>query len=244
MATTASDILTYAARAIGYLGKTETLSAADANLALVAFNNMLDSWSLEKLNSYVELQRNFTMVAGTQSYTIGSGGVINTTRPTDITSAFVRDSNSNDYPMFIINRQDWDNIGDKTITSQIPDQLFYSSDYPLGTIYIFPIPLLGYTVYYNSTTLQTTFVLTDTLSVPPGYLRAYVLNLAVELVTTGFPMLLDARGEKRLLFNAAEAKGNIKRMNLKEVKAEYDPSIVSRSQATYNIYSDSFPRGS
>lgn len=242
MATTASDILTYAARAIGYLGKTETLSAADANLALTAFNNMLDSWSLERLNSYVELQRSFALVAGTQSYTIGTGGVINTARPTDITSAFIRDTNSLDYPITIVNREYWDGIGDKGTTSQIPDTLFYDSGYPLGTIYIFPVPLLNYTVFYNSTTLQTTFVLTDTISLPQGYLRAYVLNLAIELTTIGFPMLLDARGEQRLLMNAAEAKGNVKRMNIKENLAKYDPAIISKSQATYNVYSDSMPR--
>ena len=39
-----------------------------------------------------------------------------------------------------------------------------------------------------------------------------------------------------------ESKANIKRENIKEVIAEYDGAIVSKSYATYNIYSDNNPR--
>jgi hypothetical protein len=242
--TTASDILTRSAKALAYLGRTEVLSAGDANDALVCFNALLDSWSNEALMSYVELQRNFPMVAGQQSYTIGTGGNINSTRPYDVTSAFIRDNNSNDYPMQIFNQDQWDKIGLKTITSQIPDTLFYDSQYPLGIINIFPIPLVNYTVYFNSTTDQVDFTsLTQALSLPVGYERAFVLNLALEMMSAGFPCLLQGDGLAQLRTNAAEAKGNIKRANIKEVLAEFDPSIVSKSNATYNIYSDSSPRG-
>ena len=242
--TTASDILTRSAKALAYLGRTEVLSAGDANDALVCFNALLDSWSNEALMSYVELQRNFPMVAGQQQYTIGTGGNINSTRPYDVTSAFIRDNNSNDYPMQIFNQDQWDKIGLKTITSQIPDTLFYDSQYPLGIINIFPIPLVNYTVYFNSTTDQVDFTsLTQVLSLPVGYERAFVLNLALEMMSAGFPCLLQADGLAQLRANAAEAKGNIKRANIKEVLAEFDPSIVSKSNATYNIYSDSSPRG-
>jgi hypothetical protein len=242
--TTASDILTRSAKALAYLGRTEVLSAGDANDALVCFNALLDSWSNEALMSYVELQRNFPMVAGQQSYTIGTGGNINSTRPYDVTSAFIRDNNSNDYPMQIFNQDQWDKIGLKTITSQIPDTLFYDSQYPLGIINIFPIPLVNYTVYFNSTLDQVDFTsLTQALSLPVGYERAFVLNLALEMMSAGFPCLLQGDGLAQLRANAAEAKGNIKRANIKEVLAEFDPSIVSKSNATYNIYSDSSPRG-
>jgi hypothetical protein len=242
--TTASDIITGAARALGYLGRTEVLSAADATDGLACFNRMLDSWSNESLMSYVLLQRSFSMTAGSQTYTIGSGGTINSTRPYNIISAFVRDTNANDYPMRIIPRIEWDNIGEKNITSQIPDTLFYDSQYPLGIINIFPIPLLNYTVYFNSTTDQVDYTtLTTALSLPVGYERAYIFNLALDMQTMGFPCLLAEKEYMRLAANAAESKGNIKRANIKEVLADYDSAIVSRSNATYNIYSDSSPRG-
>jgi len=242
--TTASDILTRSAKALGYLGRTEVLSAADANDSLVCFNALLDSWSNEALMSYVELQRSFPMVAGQQQYTIGTGGNINSTRPYDVISAYIRDNNSNDYPMQIFNQDQWDKIGLKTITSQIPDTLFYDSQYPLGVINIFPIPLVNYVVYFNSTTDQVDFTsLTQSLSLPVGYERAFVLNLALDMMSAGFPCLLVGDGLAQLRANAAEAKGNIKRANIKEVVAEFDSSIISKSNATYNIYSDSSPRG-
>jgi len=242
--TTASDILTRSAKALGYLGRTEVLSAADANDSLVCFNALLDSWSNEALMSYVELQRSFPMVAGQQQYTIGTGGNINSTRPYDVISAYIRDNNSNDYPMQIFNQDQWDKIGLKTITSQIPDTLFYDSQYPLGVINIFPIPLVNYVVYFNSTTDQVDFTsLTQSLSLPVGYERAFVLNLALDMMSAGFPCLLVCDGLAQLRANAAEAKGNIKRANIKEVVAEFDSSIISKSNATYNIYSDSSPRG-
>lgn len=241
--TTASDIITRAGKALGYLGRTEVLSAGDANDGLVVFNAMLDSWSNERLLSYVVLQRSFSLVAGTQTYTIGSGGVINSTRPSNVLSAFVRDSNNNDYPMRIVPNDVWDNIGLKTITSQIPDTLFYDPQYPLGVINIFPIPLLPYTVYFDSTLDQVDATgLTSTISMPVGYELAYVLNLAIEMMTAGFPCLLGQKEIAALVENASRAKANIKRVNIKENLATYDAAIVSKSNATYNIYSDSSPR--
>lgn len=241
--TTVSDIITRAARGLGYLGRTESLSAADAADGIACFNEMLDSWSNESLMSYVTLQRSFTMIPLQQTYTIGTGGYINSTRPYDVTQAFVRDTGPNDYPMRIIGRAEWDLIGEKTITSQIPDTLFYDSQYPLGIINIFPLPLLPYTVFFNSTTDQVEYsLLTTALSLPVGYELAYIYNLALHMMSFGFPCLLDEKAYMRLVNNAAESKGNIKRANIKEVVASYDPAIVSRSQATYNIYSDSMPR--
>lgn len=242
--TTAADLLTRAARTLGYLGRNEVLSAGDANDGLVAFNSLLDSWSLESLMSYVELQQNFPLVAGTQTYSIGTGGMINTLRPVDILSAYLRDSNNNDYPLNIVNSTQWDNIGLKFNTSQIPDTLYYSSDYPLGFINIFPVPLIAYTMFYRSTTQQVDLsTLTTALSMPVGYERGFYLNLAVEMMVNGFPCLLNGEGLAQLRALAAEAKGNLKRGNIKEVLAQYDPSIVSKSNATYNIYSDTSPRG-
>src|SRR5438045_120143 len=115
--TTASDIITRAARSIAYLGNTEVLSAADATDGLAVFNALLDSWSNERLMAYVTQQNSFTLTPGTQSYTIGTGGVINASRPLDLQQAWVRDTNNLDYPMTILPQDKWDNIGLKTITS-------------------------------------------------------------------------------------------------------------------------------
>lgn len=240
--TTANQIITRSMQALGILGRTEVPSAGEANDALTAFNAMLDSWSNgENLLSYVVLERSFTLTVGTASYTIGSGGVVNTTRPADIAEAYVRDTGGNNFQMEIVTRDQWNDIGNRssTITSQIPNTLFYDPQYPLGVINIFPTPLLAYTLFYDSTQDQVDpSALTTTLSVPPGYERAYVLNLAIELMAVGFPCMLDAKQLTMLINNASDAKANVKRVNTKEVLAECDAGVVSNAAPTYNIFRD------
>ena len=240
---TAQQILTRAAKAIRYLGRSESLSAQDANDGLDAMNALLQSWSGEGLMSHANVLGSHTLVANTQSYTIGSGGTINTTWPVDIIQAYVRDANNIDYPLEIIPQAKWERIGYKSNTAQIPSVLFYDTQYPLGVIYIFPVPTLAYTLYFTSKILQTNFsTMTHSLSAPPAYERAYILNLAMELQSAGFPSNLSPQDYASLVTNASEAKGNLKRNNIKEVIADYDDAIVSRSAATWNIYTDGFPR--
>jgi len=251
--TTVLDIMTRAARALGYLGRLEQLSAADYNDGFACFNSLLDSWAGENLMSFGQITSSFTLTPGTQQYTVGVGGVVNVDRPVAITQAFIRDTNQVDYPMKILPQRIWNNIGQKNITSQIPDQLFYDPQYPLGIINIFPIPLLAYTVFFYATTNQldwrglgangvTPLTVTTAITMPPGYERAYVFNLAIDMMAYGFPCMLGQKELGALSQNASEAKANIKRNNIVEVIADYDPAIVSRSDATYNIYSDSYPR--
>lgn len=241
----ASDLITRSARTLGYLGRTEVLSAGDANDGLNCLNAMLDSWSGEGLASWATNQQQFILTPGKQQYTIGTVGTpdVNNTRPIDITQAFIRGTNNLDYNMNVIPQTQWDNIGFKSITSQIPNTLFYDSQEPLGIINIFPIPLLAYTLFYSAVLQQNMFaLLTTQLAAPPGYTRAYILNLALEMQTAGFPCMLKGDDMLQLRANAAEAKANIKRSNIKEELSEYDPYIVSNSYATYNIYSDGLPR--
>lgn len=240
---TAQQILTRSAKAIGYLGRTETLTAQDANDGLDAFNQLIQSWAGENLMSYANQTITHTLVANTSSYTIGSGGNIDTTRPDKISQAWIRDNNNLDYPMEILPQDRWNNIGMKSITSQIPTTLFYDPQYPLGIVNIFPSPLLAYELRANAIVQLTQFsTMTHSLSVPPAYERAYVLNCALELVTSGFHCGLSDRDYAKLINNAGTAKANLKRNNIKEVLAKYDDAIISRSQATYNIYSDGWPR--
>jgi hypothetical protein len=243
---TAQQILTLAAKSIGYLGRTETLSAQDATDGLTVLNNLLDSWAGEILMSYANQSITHALVAGTNSYTIGSGGDIDTTRPDNILQAWIRDTNSGnlDYPMTIINQYNWNRIGDKSIQSQIPTTLFYDSQHPLGTLNLFPGPnTAGYELRLNAIIQQTSFsTLTHSLTAPPGYERAYILNAGTELINAGFPTTLSDRDYAQLINNASNAKANLKRKNIKEVVADYDNVIVAQSDATYNVFSDGWPR--
>lgn len=238
--TTANQLITRSMQALGILGRTEVPSAAESNDALVCFNAMLDSWSNgEDMLSYVVLERSFTLQIGVQSYTIGTGGTINVSRPADISQAYVRDAGGNNFLMEILTRDKWNQIGNRSssITSQIPDTMFYDPQFPLGVINIFPTPLIAYTCFFDSTQdLVDPASLTATISMPGGYERAYVLNLALELMGAGFPCMLDEKALMRLINNASDAKANIKRTNTREVIADCDEALISTAMQTYNIY--------
>lgn len=241
MSVTASDIITRSMKALQVVGGNEVPSATEANDGLIAFNAMLDSWSNENLFAYAVQEQSFTLVVGTNQYTIGSGGVINVTRPLDIVQAYVQDASNNNFMMTILPRDKWNQIGDRStnITSQLPDTLFYDPQYPLGVINIFPTPLLGYTVFFDSMLQQNQFSsLTAALTMPPGYELAYVSNLAMQMVLLGFQTTLDAKQLALLDKTASDSKAAIKRTNIRENIADYDPAIVSRSYYSYNIFRD------
>ena len=241
--TTVNDIITRSMKSLQALGGNEVPSAIEASDGLTAFNSLLDSWTTEKLFSYEVQERSFPLVVGKSSYTIGTSGTpyINATRPQDIVQAYVQDSSNNNFPMYILPMDRWNLIGDRStnITSQLPDTLFYDPQFPNGIINVYPTPLLTYTLFYDTVLNQSTFSSgTQTVSMPPGYERAYVSNLAMEMVLLGFQTTLDQKQLAGLMKVADESKGNIKRQNIKEVISEYDGSIISKSYATYNIFRD------
>jgi hypothetical protein len=245
--TTANDLITRAMKALKALGSTEVPTAAEANDGLVAFNAMLDSWSLDDLSSYEVEEQSFPLVVGQASYTVGPGGNINTIRPQEIIQAYIRDTNNNNFLMRLLPRDKWNQIGNRgpTRTSQIPNTMFYDPQSPLGVINIFPTPLIAYTCFFDNVLNQVTFAsLTTVLAMPVGYERAYVYNLAVEISSMfGFDIPAVGPGQKNLVQLAEESLAAVKSNNIKEVISNYDPAIVSHSYATYNIYSDNYGRG-
>jgi hypothetical protein len=240
---TAQDLVTRAMKALGALGSNEVPSATEATDGLVALNTMLDSWAGEELASYQVLEQSVVLTVGKSQYTIGTVGTpdINVDRPLAIVQAYIQDTNGLRYLMKVVPRDKWNQIGQLTITSQIPNTLFYDPQFPLGVLNLYPVPLQPWTLFYDSMLQQALFTaLTTQLSAPPGYTRAYVLNLALEMMNVGFHSMLSPPDLDMLVKNAADAKANIKRNNIatREVIANYDSAIVSHSYASYNIYSD------
>lgn len=240
--TTALDIITDAYQMLGVYGTSDTLSSGDSTLGLTTLNDMLDSWSNESLTTFATLEQSFTLVPGQQSYTIGAGGQINLTRPIRILegpgSAYVQDSNGNNYPMEVVPRDKWNQYTNRSslVTSDFPSVLFYDNQYPLGTINVAPFPQTAYTCFFDSyLQLVDLANLTTSISLPPGYVLAMKTNLAVAL----HPYFTDQPLNPIIVARAMESKGNVKRANSRIITAVFDKEIVSRSQISYNPYTDS-----
>jgi hypothetical protein len=178
---TALSLITKAMQKVGVLVKSESPSADESADGLDALNDMLSSWSNDSLLVYARVTESFTLAAGTSSYTIGSGATFNTTRPINIVQAHVRQTGSNiDYPISPVSDEIYQGVALKTLQS-IPFMLNYTNGFPTGTINLYPTPNEAFTLYLTSEKELTQFDLSTTVSLPPGWKRALIYNLAIEL---------------------------------------------------------------
>jgi hypothetical protein len=177
--TTALGIITSAMRKAGVLVKSETPAADEAADGLVMLNDLLASISNDANAVYARTTESFTLSGGVGSYTIGSGATFNTARPVRIVAAYIR-TGTIDYPLGIVSDQQYATIPLKTV-SGIPEFLNYSNDFPQATIRLYPVPSTAYQIFIVSEKPLTTFALNDTVSLPPGWRRMLINNLAVDL---------------------------------------------------------------
>lgn len=175
----ARDIITKALQKIGAIVKNEAPSADEAEDALDSLNALISSWSNDSLNIYARTWETFSLTGAT-SYTIGTGGNFNTARPTNIVGAYLR-SGTIDYPITIIDDSAYISISYKNLQG-IPEFLNYDNAYPLGRIRLYPLDNAGYTLFLLTEKSVTSFTTLDTeMSLPDGWERALVYNLALEL---------------------------------------------------------------
>jgi hypothetical protein len=184
---TAQDLITEALTLIGRLGAGRTPGVTESNYSLGILNAMLDSWSTKRLTVYSIASATYTLTAGTESYTIGTGGVWNTARPIAIESAdiavtFTGSSKTSYFPLRIIGQKEFASIQTLGDQSDISRSMYCDCAFPLSTVYLYPIPGIAAQIdLYTWQPLGQLISLMTTASFPNGYARAIAYNLAVEL---------------------------------------------------------------
>lgn len=159
------------------------------DLALVLFNELLDAWNAEQRALYTGQFVTDTLTPALQPHTIGA--VANTptievgiARPSQILAANLlitaADGNIR-IPLTLRDEEWWMDVRARNITSAIPTDLYYSPDWPNGSIYLWPVPSAAYGIELNIATLLSQMALTDDFSLPPGYLQALRLTTAERL---------------------------------------------------------------
>ena len=219
-----STLILRSLRLIGEKQRGGTLSSDEQTECLASFNAMLDSWSIERAMCYQITQESFSLSNSVGSYTIGSGGDFNTTRPTKIVDpCFIRDSSNLDSPVQIIDAAAYGRIVQKNIDGSYPGYLFYDAAYAsaLATIYLYPEPQSGLTLYINSwKQLESVSTISAQVSLPPGYERALVFNYAIE--EAGGYTNVGAEVAKI----ARESKAAVKSLNLPDAFMRLDSGLV------------------
>lgn len=178
--TTALEIITGAAKLIGVVFKSESLSSDEATDGLVSLNDMIASWANNGLLVISRTWESFN-VSAASSYTIGSGQTLNTVRPIAIKKAFFR-INSIDYQMDKLSDEEYEDIDYKSLSSTFPNKYNYDNAHPYGTIRIYPALASSAALHLLSEKPLTSFsALTTTVDLPPGWKRALKFNLALEM---------------------------------------------------------------
>ena len=181
--TTANDLITRAFRRGRIIGEDDSPGAGEAADALSELNDLMDEWWNDKLYVFSVKTEAFTISAQKSSYTIGSGGDFNTTRPVKIVpgSRISITSTVERALTVLTNRKDYEDIPNKAVTAS-PQVLYYDPAFPLGTVFFYPTPDQTYTVNLDSwTRLQSFAGLATAVSLPPGYNRLIVNGLAMAL---------------------------------------------------------------
>lgn len=236
--TTAIDLITRSGRIAGTLGKSETPDADEASFALTALNSMLASWSIERLDVPYIVRESLTLSASQSTYTMGSGGDLNTTRPTRIDDSCYVTINSVNYPITLIDNDAYAGLPVPTVTSNYSWFLFVDYQYPLVRLKFYPVPNTTGTVSIASwKQLQQFTTLTDTLVLPPGYERAIVFNLAVEY--WGAEMGTASVIPPHVLKIATDSKANIKRINAPSPIMTSGVGYMNNRYASGNVYTGS-----
>jgi len=219
---TARDIITRAYQVNGVLTKNDALDGDEAQDGLSSLNAMLSSWTNDSLLLYVRESETFPLVSGQSSYTIGTGGDFDTTRPTQLVTAFTRIGQI-DYDIEITNDISYDAITQKGISNSIPEALYYEAGYPLATITIYPVPTTG-TLHLRSEKELTQFATLDSdMDFPPGWERALVYNLAIEDASQYGQPVTQAMAQI-----ASDALGKIKTATARNKQMDY-PSYNSEN---------------
>jgi hypothetical protein len=234
---TAADLINGSLRLIGQLAEGEVPSNETSQDALAAMNQMLDSWSTERLAVYSTQNQVFTWPAVTISRTLGPTGDFVGTRPVLLDDAtYFRDASTNvSYGLRMINQQQYNGIAVKTVRSTYPQVMWVNMTHPDIELYVYPVPTRDLEFHFVSVEpLSQPATLTTDLSFPPGYLRAFRYNLAMELAPE-----FGIEPSTQVQRIAMASKRNLKRINAPDDIMSMPYSMMA-TRRRFNIYTGGY----
>jgi len=234
---TAGDQINRALRLLGVLAEGETPSAATSQDALTALNQMIDSWNTERLSVFNTQDQMYTWPAGQITRTLGPSGDFTGNRPVLLDDAtYYRDPGTNvSFGIKFINQQQYDGIAVKTVTSTYPQVMWINMEYPNITMTVYPKPTRDLEWHFISIEeLSQPATLTTDILFPPGYLRAFTYNLAMEIAPE-----FGIEPSPQVTRIAMTSKRNLKRINNPDDIMSMPYSLVATRQR-FNVYAGNY----
>jgi hypothetical protein len=236
MAYTAGDQITRALRLLGILAEGETPSAATSQDALTAMNQMIDSWNTERLSVFCTQDQVFNWPVGQIKQTLGPSGDFVGNRPIQLDDGtYFRAPSGVSYGIKIINQDQYNGIAVKTSTSTFPQVIWVNNTFPNVEMYIYPRPTQLLEWHFISVQeLTQPATLATELFFPPGYMRAFAYNLAMEIAPE-----FGVEPSPQVQRIAMTSKRNLKRINNPYDVMSLPYAIVANRQR-FNIYAGNF----
>jgi hypothetical protein len=234
---TAGDQINRALRLLGVLAEGETPSAETSQDALMAMQQMIDSWDTERLSVFCTQDQVFTWPAGLVSRTLGPTGDFVGLRPVLLDdSTYYRDPGTNvSFGIKFINQQQYNGIAVKTVTSTYPQVIFVNNTFPDVEMYVYPRPTRDLEWHFVSVQkLDNPAGLATVLFFPPGYLRAFTYNLAMEIAPE-----FGIEPSPQVQRIAMTSKRNLKRINNPDDVMSLPYAIVATRQR-FNIFAGNY----
>jgi hypothetical protein len=234
---TAGDQINRSLRLLGVLAEGETPAASVSQDALMALNQMIDSWNTERLSTFVTQDQIFLWPAGFISRTLGPTGDFVGLRPVLIDDAtYYRDPGTNvSFGIKFINQQQYNGIAVKTVTSTYPQVCWVNMGFPDITLTVYPKPTRELEWHFVSVQeLDRPAELATVMYYPPGYLRAFTYNLAME-----FAPEFGVEPSPQVSRIAMTSKRNLKRINNPDDVMSMPYAIVATRQR-FNIYAGNY----
>lgn len=232
-------------REIGVLDPIEAGAAELWDDALAVGTDMIDAWRTEHLLIPAVTRTVFSLVSGTQSYSIGSAGTVSVDYPAEILSwSIIPDDDATD-PIEIpmgrpLTTMEWQGIRIKTQDGR-PSSMWFDHRFAanLGLLYFHPIPNDSDfdAVIYCLIPELVSLVAATSYNLRPGYAEAIKTNLALRLcprhgrrASVDFP---------ELVATAKEAKAKLKRGNIRVEQAGIRREFAigqGQGRRTFNVY--------
>jgi hypothetical protein len=234
---TTAEQINRSLRLLGVLAEGETPAASVSQDALIALNQMIDSWNTERLSVFCTQDQIFTWPAGFINRTLGPTGDFVGLRPVLMDDAtYYRDPGTNvSFGIKFINQQQYDGIAVKTVTSTYPQVMFVNMTFPNVDMTVYPKPTRDLEWHFVSVQeLNQAANLATVMYYPPGYLRAFTYNLAME-----FAPEFGVEPSPQVQRIAMTSKRNLKRINNPDDIMSMPYAIVATRQR-FNIYAGNY----
>ena len=234
---TALDLITASLKDIGVLAATETAPAGDAADALDSLNALIDQWKAERLQIFTVTRTTWTISASDGEYTVGTGANVNVDRPVFVDHVnYIETSTTPDTETSLIALTEaaYAGIQQKALTATYPTHYYYNPTFSSGlaTLTLWPTPtattLTG--ALYAPTPLAELAALSTAFSLPPGYERMIVKNLALELVPS-----YGKVADPVLVRQAMDSMAVVKRANFRLADLSFGSDVPGMRGGYYDV---------